>query len=159
MPVQKTVKKETIQALAEYFKPIAQSKGFELFDVEFVKEGSLWYLRVFIDKETGITIDDCEAMSRAVEKVLDEKDPIPQAYILEVSSPGIDRPLKSKEDYERYSGKTVDVKLYKAADGQKEFQGVLLGKENGVVTIKLLDGRQMNFTEQEIAICRLAVLF
>ena len=100
-------------------EPIIAEKGLELVDLEFVKEGVNWYLRVYIDKDGGVNIDDCEAVSRALEVKLDEKDPIEQAYILEVSSPGIDRPLKKDADFVKYQGEIIDVKLYKAQDGSK----------------------------------------
>ena len=105
--------------------PIIEENKFELVDIEFVKEGPNWYLRVFIDKDEGITIDDCELVSKAFEKKLDEEDIIKQAYILEVSSPGIDRPLKKDKDFKRCIGKLIDIKLYKPFEGRKEFQGTL----------------------------------
>ncbi len=129
----------------------------ELADLEFVKEGANWYLRVYIDKEGGVTIDDCEAVSRALEAKLDEADPIEQAYILEVSSPGIDRPLKKDEDFVKYQGEMIDVKLYKAQEGRKQFQGKLLGLADGVVSLEE-DGKIFAFERKDIASVRLAVL-
>ena len=105
--------------------PIIEEGNFELVDVEYVKEGSNFYLRVFADKEGGINIDDCVLISRALEVKLDEEDFIPDAYILEVSSPGLGRPLKKEKDFKRSIGKDVDIKLFKAVDQQKEFTGVL----------------------------------
>ncbi len=125
--------------------------------MEFVKEGANWYLRVYIDKEGGVTIDDCEAVSRALEAKLDEADPIEQAYILEVSSPGIDRPLKKDEDFVKYQGEMIDVKLYKAQEGRKQFQGKLLGLADGVVSLEE-DGKIFAFERKDIASVRLAVL-
>ena len=116
-----------------------------------------WYLRVYIDKEGGVTIDDCEAVSRALEAKLDEADPIEQAYILEVSSPGIDRPLKKDEDFVKYQGEMIDVKLYKAQEGRKQFQGKLLGLADGVVSLEE-DGKIFAFERKDIASVRLAVL-
>ncbi|MEA5085548.1 MAG: ribosome maturation factor RimP [Lachnospiraceae bacterium] len=139
--------------------PIIEANNVELADVEFVKEGQNWYLRIYIEKDGGVTIDDCEVVSRAIEKVIDEKDPIEQAYILEVSSPGIDRPLKKDTDFIKYASEVVDVKLYKAIDKQKEFQGKLKGLEGTVVTIIDDDGREVSFERKDIASIRLAVLF
>ena len=134
-------------------------KGLELVDLEFVKEGVNWYLRVYIDKDSGVNIDDCEAVSRALEVKLDEKDPIEQAYILEVSSPGIDRPLKKDADFVKYQGEIIDVKLYKAQDGSKQYQGRLLGLEDGVLSIEEENGNVVKFEQKDIASVRLAVIF
>ncbi len=139
--------------------PIIEEKNFELVDVEFVKEGPNWYLRIYIDKEGGITIDDCEAVSRALEVELDKNDPIEQAYILEVSSPGIDRPLKKESDFVKYAGEIVDIKLYKAFEGSKEYQGALKGLENNIVTITDDNGKEISFDRKDIAGVRLAVIF
>ena len=138
---------------------IIAEKGLELVDLEFVKEGVNWYLRVYIDKDGGVNIDDCEAVSRALEVKLDEKDPIEQAYILEVSSPGIDRPLKKDADFVKYQGEIIDVKLYKAQDGSKQYQGRLLGLENGVLSIEEENGNVVKFEQKDIASVRLAVIF
>ena len=137
-----------------------EKMGYELVDVEFVKEGPNWYLRIFIDKEGGVTIDDCEAVSKTLEKIFDEKDPIEQAYFLEISSPGIDRPLKKKEDFIKYNGEMVDVKLYKPYEGSKEYTGKLVGydENDGTVTIEV-DNKNIAFTKKEIAGIRLAVIF
>ncbi len=137
--------------------PVTEENGVEIYDVEYVKEGSDWYLRAYIDKEGGVTIDDCEAVSRALEAKLDEADPIEQAYILEVSSPGIDRPLKKDEDFVKYQGEMIDVKLYKAQEGRKQFQGKLLGLADGVVSLEE-DGKIFAFERKDIASVRLAVL-
>ena len=127
-------------------EPIIAEKGLELVDSEFVKEG-------------GVNIDDCEAVSRALEVKLDEKDPIEQAYILEVSSPGIDRPLKKDADFVKYQGEIIDVKLYKAQDGSKQYQGRLLGLEDGVLSIEEENGNVVKFEQKDIASVRLAVIF
>lgn len=147
----------TEQKVLPYLEPITAEHGVELADLEFVKEGANWYLRVYIDKEGGVTIDDCEAVSRALEAKLDEADPIEQAYILEVSSPGIDRPLKKDGDFVKYQGEMIDVKLYKAQDGRKQFQGRLLGLADGVVSLEE-DGKTLAFERKDIASVRLAVL-
>lgn len=138
---------------------IVEEKNFELVDVEFVKEGPNWYLRIYIDKEGGVDINDCEYVSRTLEAKLDEADPIEQAYILEVSSPGIDRPLKKESDFVKYAGEIVDVKLYKAFEGSKEYQGALKGLENNIVTITDENGKDISFDRKDIAGIRLAVIF
>lgn len=140
-------------------EPIVAEHGLELVDLEFVKEGVNWYLRIYIDKEGGVTIDDCEAVSRALEAKLDAADPIEQAYILEVSSPGIDRPLKKEADFIKYQGEIIDVKLYKAQDGSKQFQGKLLGLADGVLSIEEEDGNVVTFAYKDTASVRLAVIF
>ena len=136
-----------------------EKMGYELVDVEFVKEGQNWYLRFYLDKEGGINIDDCEKASKAIEKLLDEKDPIEQAYILEVSSPGLDRQLKKDKDFVKYAGSLVDVKLYKAVDGSKEFQGTLKGLEGNIITIEDENGNELSFDRKDIAVIKLAVIF
>lgn len=149
----------TEQKVTTLLFPITEEKGLELVDVEFVKEGPNWYLRVYIDKENGVTIEDCEEVSRLLEKKLDEADPIVQAYILEVSSPGIDRPLKKPEDFIKYAGEVVDIKLYRPINGIKEYQGVLQGLENQVITITGEDGQVLEFEQKDVATIRLAVVF
>ena len=138
---------------------VIEETGVELVDIEFAKEGQNWYLRIYIDKNDGITIDDCEKTSRIAEKILDEKDIIEQAYILEVSSPGIDRPIKKDEDFEKFAGEIVDIKLYKAINKQKEFQGALKGLEGSIVKIVEENGEELSFERKDIASIRLAVLF
>lgn len=149
----------TEQKVTALLFPITEEKGLELVDVEFVKEGPNWYLRVYIDKENGVTIEDCEEVSRLLEKKLDEADPIVQAYILEVSSPGIDRPLKKPEDFIKYAGEVVDIKLYRPMNGVKEYQGVLQGLANQVITITGEDGQALEFEQKDVATIRLAVVF
>ena len=151
--------KQIIEQVFKYLEPVITENNFELFDVELVKEGPNWYLRIFVDKEDGITINDCELVSRYIEKILDEKDPIPQAYILEVSSPGIDRPLKKDADYEKYKGKAIDVKLYKSIDKKKELQGTLVGLQDGIVTIVDHKGKEININKSDIATAKLAIIF
>lgn len=147
------------QKIEQMTIPIVEQNNFELVDIEFQKEGSNWYLRIYIDKEEGITIDDCEIVSRQLSKALEKDDPIQQSYILEVSSPGLDRPLKKDEDFVKYRGEIVDIKLYKAIDKKKEFQGILKGLENGTVTIEQEDGNDISFSKQDIAVVKLAVIF
>ena len=142
--------------VTDYIRPEVE-KDYELYDVEFVKEGANWYLRIYIDKPNGVTIDDCESVSRAVEKILDEIDPIEHAYILEVSSPGIDRALKKDSDFIRNIGITVDVKLYKPVDGNKLYTGELIGLINGSVVIKESGGAHRSFKRQDVAVCKLSI--
>lgn len=151
--------KNSEKKVEELLIPIIEEKKLELADIEFVKEGPNWYLRIYIDKDGGVSIDDCEAVSKALEKKLDEADPIEQAYILEVSSPGIDRPLKKEKDFIKYAGEIVDIKLYKPFDGKKEYQGELKGLQDKIVTIIEEDGKEISFTQKEIASIRLAVIF
>jgi len=151
--------KDIMGKVKEYFDKCFNDKPYELCDLQFVKEGSNWYLRIFADKEGGIAIDDLEAISRAIESELDKDDIIEQAYILEVSSPGLDRPLKTNADYERFAGRIVDIKLYKAINGAKEFQGKLLGLAQATVSIETEDGQTLAFELSDVAICRLAVIF
>ncbi|MFP4698101.1 MAG: ribosome maturation factor RimP [Eubacteriales bacterium] len=138
---------------------ILKENKFELVDVEYVKEGSAWYLRVYIDKEEGITIEDCEIVSRALEVKLDEDDPIPNQYILEVSSPGLDRPLKKEKDFYRNLNKLVDVKLYKAINKQKEITGILKDFSEATITLVLDGGKTLVLNRSDIAIVRLAIDF
>lgn len=150
----------TEKRIEELIQPTVTEMGYELVDVEFVKEGPNWYLRIFIDKEGGVTIDDCEAVSKTLEKIFDEKDPIEQAYFLEISSPGIDRPLKKKEDFIKYNGEMVDVKLYKPYEGSKEYTGKLVGYDENDETVTIeVDDKNIAFTKKEIAGIRLAVIF
>ncbi|WP_352400499.1 ribosome maturation factor RimP [Anaerotignum sp.] len=149
----------TDKKILPFLEPIITEKNLELVDLEFVKEGANWYLRVYIDKEGGVDIDDCEGVSRALEAKLDTADPIEQAYILEVSSPGIDRPLKKEADFVKYRGEMIDIKLYRAMDGQKQFQGKLLGLEDGVISIEDEENKVISLEQKDIASVRLAVIF
>ena len=139
--------------------PIIEANNFELVDVEYVKEAGTWYLRAYIDKEGGIAIDDCELVSRALGEKLDELDFIEDSYILEVSSPGLGRPLKKDKDFERNLGNEVEIRLYKAINRQKEFFGILTAYDKDTVTIEQEDEEDMTFNRQEIALIRLALDF
>ena len=139
--------------------PIVEAKGFELVDVEWVKEGANWYLRAYIDKENGITVDDCEEVSRALSDLLDEEDFISENYILEVSSPGLDRPLKKEKDFARSIGKDVEVKLFKAINKEKEFYGILSAYDESSVTITTEEQKEQTFEKADIALIRLAFDF
>ena len=138
--------------------PILERMQFELVDVEYVKEGSMYYLRAYIDKEGGITINDCEAVAREMNELLDREDFIPDSYTFEVSSPGLGRPLKKEKDYVRSVGKSIDIKLYKAIDKQKEFTGIL--KENMEDQIVLtIEDQDITFEKKSIASARLSLDF
>jgi ribosome maturation factor RimP len=153
-------KKEAYEQKAgDLLEPIVEAQGFELVDVEYVKEGGTWYLRAYIDKEGGITIDDCEIVSRAFSDVLDRDDFIEDSYILEVSSPGLGRPLKKEKDYARSMGKELEIRTYRAVDGQKEFYGILTAYDSSSVTVKGEDGEEKTFQKDEIALIRLAFDF
>ena len=152
-------KQQIIEVVTQNVESIIEDFGYELVDVEFVKEGPSYYLRVYIDKEGGVTIEDCVKTSRALEKILDEKDPIEVAYTLEVSSPGLDRVLKKDKDFERFKGRVVDVKLYEAMDKQKRYQGELLEKTQTALKIRQEDGEEKVFELSNVAIVRLAILF
>ena len=119
-------KKETIEQQAEtLIMPVVEALGFELVDMEYIKEAGAYYLRAYIDKPGGITIDDCETVSRSFSDLLDEKDFIEDSYILEVSSPGLGRPLKKEKDFLRETGKEIEVRLFAPLDGKKEYTGIL----------------------------------
>jgi ribosome maturation factor RimP len=154
-----SIKEDIEQITSNLLEPILSENNFELVDVEYVKEGTTWFLRIYLDKEGGITIDDCELVSKALEIKLDEKDPIPTQYILEVSSPGLDRPLKKEKDFERSLEQLVDIKLYKAIDKQKEFTGLLKGFNENTITIELENGESVEFERSDIALIRLAINF
>lgn len=152
-------KTEIEQHCTELVTPIIDSGGFELVDVEYVKEGADFYLRVYADKPGGITIDDCVTISRALEEKLDAADKIKDAYILEVSSPGLTRPLKKEKDFARSIGKLVEIKLYKAVNGMKELTGVLESFTEASVTIMLDDAdthEELTINRKEISMIRLA---
>ena len=153
-------KKETYESRVEAFLlPLLEENKFELVDVEYVKEAGTWYLRAYIDKEGGIAVDDCELISRRLGDWLDEKDFIDESYILEVSSPGLGRPLKKEKDFARSIGKDVDVRLYRQRDGQKEFTGRLSSYDGDTVTLQMEDGSQMTFERCGIALIRLSFDF
>ncbi len=133
--------------------------GFELVDVEYVKEAGTWYLRAYIDKPGGITVDDCEAVSRKFSDILDEKDYIEDSYIFEVSSPGLGRPLKKEKDFQRSLGEDVEIRTYRPIEGQKEFEGVLKAFDKNTVTIAYEDDTEQVFQRNEIALIRLALDF
>lgn len=152
-------KRETYETRTEELLfPITERFQVEIYDVEYVKEGSEWYLRAYIDKEGGVTIVDCENVSRALSEELDKADFISDAYILEVSSPGLGRTLKKEKHFIRSMGQEVELRTYKPIDKCKEFVGILEGYQNGDVTIQI-NGQSKTFEKSEIALVRLTFDF
>ena len=141
-------------AVAALALPVVERAGCTLWDVEYIKEAGRWFLRVYIDKEGGVSIDDCETVSRPLSDLLDEHDPIEGSYTFEVSSAGADRALKKPEHFEQFQGSEVEVRLYRPREGRKEFVGVLKSYEDGDVTLNV-NGAETRFTKQEIALVRL----
>jgi ribosome maturation factor RimP len=146
--------KKVTDIVAELAAPAVAEQGCELWDVEYVREAGQWFLRLYLDKEGGIDILDCEAVSRKVSDLLDEADPIEGSYTFEVSSAGLERALKKPEHFAACMGQEVDVKLYRAMDGTKEHTGILEGYEDGAVTV---NGK--TFEKKDVAAVRLHVSF
>lgn len=144
--------------VAQWVEEIVAAGPIELVDVEYVKEPHGWVLRVFLDKPGGVDVEDCRAVSEVLSDVLDREDPIPGPYSLEVSSPGLERPLRKESDYVRFADRLVNVRTYKAIDGQKTFQGVLVGLKDGSVTVDI-DGELVTIPLELISKARLAVEF
>lgn len=142
----------TVAAVRKIAEPIAKELGLEIWDIRFVKEGAQWYLRIFIDKEGGVSIDDCVDMTHAINKPLDEADPIEQAYCLEVSSPGVERELTRDEHFERYIGSAVMVKTIRPTiDGKREFKGILESFDDGNITVRIDGEAGLSFTKKEVS--------
>ena len=152
-------REEYEQKAEEILQPIVDANGFELVDVEYVKEGGTWYLRAYIDKPGGITVDDCELVSRAANDILDEKDFVEDSYVFEVSSPGLGRPLKKEKDFARSIGEEVEIRTFRPINRQKEFVGILNAYDRESVTIELEDGEMMQISRSDIALIRLAFDF
>ena len=153
------LKKEVYEAKTEeLLLPIVSANGVEIYDVEYVKEGSEYYLRAYIDKPDGVNINDCENVSRALSDALDEADFIPDAYILEVSSPGLGRTLKKDRHLQKSIGLDVEVKLYKPLNGTKEYEGVLERFDENTLTISV-EEEELTFTRSDIAVIKLALDF
>ena len=144
---------------ASLIMPILDRMNFELVDEEYFKERGTWYLRAYIDKEGGITVNDCEDVAREMNVLLDEEDFIPDAYVFEVSSPGLGRPLKKEKDYIRNMGKEIEIRTYKAINRCKEFYGLLKAYDKDTVTIEIEDGETIIFNKSEIALIRQAIDF
>lgn len=152
-------RRETYEAKTEeLLQPMVDAHGFELVDVEYVKEAGNWYLRAYIDKPGGIAVDDCEVISRALSDKLDEEDYIEDSYILEVSSPGLGRPLKKEKDFKRSIGREIEVRTFRAIDKQKEFTGILKEFDKDSFTI-VMEDNEMTFQRSETALVRLAFDF
>lgn len=152
-------KRETYEAKAtEMLEPICREKGVEIYDVEYVQEAGEWYLRAYIDKEGGVTIDDCEAVSRAMSDALDANDFIEDAYYLEVSSPGLGRTLKKDTHLQKSIGEPVELKTFKPIDKRKEFTGILKGFTQSSITVEI-DGKDTEFLRNEVALIKLALDF
>lgn len=153
-----------VETVTDLVQPILDEQHFELVDVEFVKEGQSWFLRVFIDKPQGIDIEECALVSEQLSEKLDnlDPDPIPQAYFLEVSSPGAERPLKKEKDYENALNEFIHISLYQNVDGNKQYEGFLLAFDQENLTLEVRDKtrtKEMTFTRKNIAKARLAIQF
>ena len=153
------MKKNIATEIEKLVLPITDANGLELVDVEYVKEGGEFFLRVYIDKEGGVSLNECELVTRALNPILDEKDPIKDNYYLEVSSPGLDRPLKKDKDFVRYQGRDVEIKLYKPINGSKlhEVEFVGLTEDENIKVI--IDNQEVEFNKKDVALIRLAIKF
>ena len=145
-------------SVTELAKPVVEQEGCTLWDVEYVKEAGSYYLRVFIDKDGGVSIDDCERISRILDPLLDEADPIPDSYVFEVGSAGAERELKRPSDFEMFSGSKVEVRTYKPIDGKKSFVGILSGYNNGDITLTI-GSQEHTIPAKDVSLCRLHVDF
>ena len=144
--------------VAAFAQPVVEAHGCSLWDVEYVREGSEYFLRLYIDKDGGVDINDCEAISRAVDPILDEKDPIPGSYHFEVCSAGLERALKRPGDFQRFMGSPITVKLYRPHNGMKEIPCVLRGYDEGKLTVEM--GKEtLTFEKSQVALVRLRVEF
>lgn len=151
-------KRKVEDIVYELAKPIIDRNNFELVEIEYKKEGPDWYLRVYIDKEGGITIDDCQSVSEELSDLLDDADPIEQSYIFEVSSPGIDRPIKTDRDYEKNDGKPIEIKLFSPMNGKKVLEGILKGHTADEVEIES-DGKVLRIDRSSIALIKPLIKF
>lgn len=153
---------EIVKITEDLVMPILEKKNLELVDVEYVKEGKNWFLRVFIDKDGGVDITECGEVSEQLSQKLDDADPIKEAYFLEVSSPGVERPLKTKEDFASNIEKNVFIKLYEPIDGEKQYEGILKSFTNDIATVEIkikTRTKQVEIPYEKIAKARLAVVF
>ena len=145
--------------VAQLALPFVEAAGCSLWDVEYVKEAGEWFLRIYIDKEGGITVNDCEAVAREMNEILDREDFVEDSYVFEVSSPGLGRPLKKEKDYVRSMGKEIEIRTYRAINREKEFYGILSAYDESTVTIETENGEKMTFEKPDIALIRLAFDF
>lgn len=148
---------KVVEIISEIARPIVEQNGCELWDVEYVSEGGQWFLRIYIDKSDGVSIDDCENVSRAIDPILDEKDPIASSYVFEVSSAGLERSLKQPAHFQRFLGENVEVKLYKPFEGSKLYTGSLSAYDNGNITITC-NGETVTLTKEQVANVRLRLV-
>lgn len=155
----KTNRKEVLRITKQICQSIADELSFELIDMEYIKEFGSYFLKVYIDKVGGVSTDDCEKMSEKLSAILDEKDPIKEAYYLEVSSPGLDRPLKTDKDLKRNLNKDVEIKLYKPLNNIKDYEGVLVDFNDNEVVIEDSQGKTISLAKETISIVRLAIKF
>lgn len=151
-------KRRVADIVEELILPFIEQTDLELVDIEFLKEGPNWFLRVYIDKSNGVTLDDCQSISQFLSKKLDETDPIEQNYYLEVSSPGLDRTLKKDKDFEKYKGRMIDVHLYQALDGEKLIQGKLMGIQDECVILQIDTDEEIKIAREKISKVKLAVI-
>lgn len=141
------------ESVWSYIEPTIKNLGLNIYDIEYVKEGISWYLRVFIDKESGVSIEDCENVSRAIDPLLDELNPIKTAYSLEVSSPGIERVLRRKEHFDKYINAKVEISLFKAIGGTKKIECVLIGADDNEITVKY-DNNEIKIDRKDISLVK-----
>lgn len=155
----KTSKREVLRAVKQMCQSIADELDFELVDMEYIKEFGSYFLKVYIDRVGGISTDDCEKMSEKLSAMLDEKDPISEAYYLEVSSPGLDRPLKTDNDLNRNLNKDIEIKLYKPLNNKKNYEGILVDYSDDEIVIEDNQGNTLSLPKEVISIVRLAIKF
>lgn len=148
-------KGNTVAKVAEIVAPYAEKLGLDIWDIRFVKEGTDWYLRIFIDKDGGVSIDDCVDLTHAITKPLDDADPISQSYLLEVSSPGVERELITDSHFEKYIGAAVMMRLIRPIDKIRDFSGTLKKYENGLITVELADGEELTVNKKETSYVKL----
>lgn len=148
--------KKIVDRAREAALPVVEKLGLMLWDVEYVKEAGEWYLRVYIDRESGVGIDHCESVSRALDPILDEMDFIPDSYTFEVSSAGVERALKTPEHFEKFIGSAVVLKLYSSRDGKKEYKGIMSHYQDGDIKLDV-DGEEISFDKKEVALVRLSI--
>ena len=148
-------KPTTVQRVEEIIKPIADEMGYDLWNIQFAKEGSDWYLRIFLDKDGGVDMNDCVDFTQAISKPLDEADPISQSYMMEVSSPGVERELVKDEHFEKYIGSPVMMRTIRAIDGVRDFNGKLASYENKEITVELQDGQTVTVNKKDTSYVKL----
>lgn len=148
-------KQNTVQRVEEIIRPYADELGLEIWDVRFAKEGADWYLRIFIDKEGGVSIDDCVDLTHAVTKPLDEADPISQSYMLEISSPGVERELTRDEHFKKHVGSAVMVRAIRPVDGVRDFNGIMTAYEDKKITVKLEDETEITLDKKDTSYVKL----